>query len=109
MLWICIFGLHFLRRTGVHFAGKCSKVPAPIHRRSLGMKLYFSPGACSLSPHIVLRESGLPFDLVQVDVRAKKLKDGGDFLETNPKGQIPTLELDDGDRLTEGSAIVQYI
>ncbi len=73
------------------------------------MKLYFSPGACSLSPHIVLRESGLPFELVQVDVRAKKLKDGGDFLQTNPKGQVPTLELDDGDRLTEGSAIVQYI
>ncbi len=73
------------------------------------MKLYFSPGACSLSPHIVLRESGLPFDLVQVDVRAKKLKDGSDFLRINPKGQVPTLELDEGDRLTEGSAIVQYI
>lgn len=74
------------------------------------MKLYFSPGACSLSPHIVLRESGLPFELVQVDVRAKKLKDGGgDYFQINPKGQVPTLQLDDGDILTEGPAIVQYV
>jgi glutathione S-transferase len=73
------------------------------------MKLYFSPGACSLSPHIVLREAGLPFDLEQVDVRAKKTKAGGDFLQINPKGQVPTLELDDGEILTEGPAIVQYI
>ena len=74
------------------------------------MRLYYSPGACSLSPHIVLREAGLNFELVQVDVRAKKLKAGGeDFLKINPKGQVPVLELDDGDRLTEGPAIVQYI
>jgi glutathione S-transferase len=73
------------------------------------MKLYFSPGACSLSPHIVLREAGLPFDLEQVDVRAKKTKSGGDFLQINPKGQVPTLMLDDGEVLTEGPAIVQYI
>ena len=73
------------------------------------MKLYFSPAACSLSPHIVLREAGLPFDLVQVDVRAKKTKDGGDFLQINPKGQVPVLQLDDGTFLTEGPAIVQYI
>ena len=73
------------------------------------MKLYFSPGACSLSPHIVLRETGLPFELEQVDIRAKKTKAGADFFAINPKGQVPVLALDDGDRLTEGPAIVQYI
>lgn len=73
------------------------------------MKLYFSPGACSLSPHIVLRETGLSFELEQVDLRAKKTKNGADFLQINPKGQVPVLALDDGDRLTEGPAIVQYI
>jgi glutathione S-transferase len=73
------------------------------------MKLYYSPGACSLSPHIVLRETGSKFDLEQVNLQAKKLKSGGDFLAINPKGQVPVLELDDGDRLTEGPAIVQYI
>jgi glutathione S-transferase len=73
------------------------------------VKLYFSPGACSLSPHIVLRESGLPFELEQVNLQSKKLKSGGDFLEVNPKGQVPVLKLDNGDILTEGPAIVQYI
>ena len=73
------------------------------------MKLYYSPGACSLSPHIVLRETGSKFDLEQVNLQAKKLKSGGDYLAINPKGQVPVLELDDGDRLTEGPAIVQYI
>ena len=73
------------------------------------VKLYFSPGACSLSPHIVLRESGLPFELEQVNLQAKKLKSGGDFLEINPKGQVPVLKLDSGDILTEGPAIVQYV
>ena len=73
------------------------------------MKLYFSPGACSLSPHIVLREAEMAFDLEQVDVRTKKTKNGGDFLQINPKGQVPTLALDDGDILTEGPAIVQWI
>jgi len=73
------------------------------------VKLYFSPGACSLSPHIVLRESGLPFELEQVNLQTKKLKSGGDFLEINPKGQVPVLKLDSGDILTEGPAIVQYI
>ena len=73
------------------------------------MKLYFSPGACSLSPHIVLREAEMAFDLEQVDVRTKKTKNGGDFLQINPKGQVPTLALDDGDILTEGPAIVQCI
>lgn len=73
------------------------------------MKLYFSPGACSLSPHIALREAGLPFDLVQVDLGTKKTNDGADFTKVNPNGYVPALQLDDGDVLTEGPAIVQYI
>ena len=73
------------------------------------MKLYFSPEACSLSPHIVLRELGLPFTLVKVDGKSKKTADGGDFLAINPKGYVPVLELDNGQRLTEGPAIVQYL
>jgi len=74
------------------------------------MKLYYTPGACSLSPHIVLREAELKFDLERVDLAAKKLNEGGaDYLQVNPKGQVPVLQLDDGDRLTEGPAIVQYI
>jgi glutathione S-transferase len=72
-------------------------------------KLYYSPGACSLSPHIVLREAGLPFQLVMASTKTKKLADGSDFLAINPKGQVPLLELDDGQRLTEGPVIVQYI
>ncbi len=72
-------------------------------------KLYYSPGACSLSPHIVLRESGLPFTLVLASTKTKKLADGSDYVAINPKGQVPLLELDDGQRLTEGPAIVQYI
>ena len=55
------------------------------------MKLYYSPGACSLSPHIALLEAGLPYDLVKVDLRAKKLENGDDFLKVNPKGQVPAL------------------
>jgi glutathione S-transferase len=73
------------------------------------MKLYFSPGACSLSPHIVLREAGAKFDLEQVDLREKKTKKGDDYWQINPKGQVPLLELDDGQRLSEGPVIVQYI
>lgn len=73
------------------------------------MKLYFSPGACSLSPHIVLREAGAKFDLEQVDNKTKKTKSGADFWQINPKGYVPVLELDDGQRLTEGPAIVQYV
>ena len=73
------------------------------------MKLYFAPGACSLSPHIVLRESGLNFALEQVDNREKKTKSGQDYWTINPKGQVPVLELDNGQRLTEGPVIVQYI
>ncbi|MBI1776456.1 MAG: glutathione transferase GstA [Proteobacteria bacterium] len=73
------------------------------------MKLYYSPGACSMSPHIVLREAGLAFDLEQVDLKAKKTKAGADFKAINPKGMVPVLQLDDGQVLTEGPAIVQYL
>ena len=73
------------------------------------MKLYYAPGACSLSPHIVLRESGAKFDLEQVDNKEKKTKSGRNYWEINPKGQVPVLELDDGSRLTEGPVIVQYL
>ncbi|MGN6116436.1 MAG: glutathione transferase GstA [Nitrobacter sp.] len=73
------------------------------------MKLYYSPGACSLSPHIALLEAGLPYDLVKVDVRAKKLENGDDYLKINPKGQVPALGLDNGELLTEGPVIVQMI
>jgi glutathione S-transferase len=72
------------------------------------MKLYYSPGACSLSPNIVLREAGLPFELVKVDTKAKKTEAGEDFLAINPKGVVPVLKLDSGEVLTEGPAIVQY-
>ena len=73
------------------------------------MKLYFSPGACSFSPHIALREAGIDFTLVRVDLSAHKTSDGSDFTLINAKGYVPVLELDDGRRLTEGPAIVQYI
>jgi len=73
------------------------------------MKLYYSPGACSLSPHIALLEAGLPYDLVKVDLRAKKLENGDDFLAVNPKGQVPALALDSGELVTEGPVIIQMI
>ena len=73
------------------------------------MKLYYSPGACSLSPHIALLEADLPYDLVKVDLRAKKLENGDDYLKINPKGQVPALALDNGDLVTEGPVIVQMI
>ncbi len=73
------------------------------------MKLYYSPGACSLSPHIALREAGLPFDLVKKDLQSQTLADGSDFHVVNPKGYVPALVLDDGQVLTEGPAILQYL
>ena len=73
------------------------------------MKLYFSPGACSLASHIVLREAGVPFDLVRVDTSVHKLKDGTDYYQINPKGYVPAVGLDDGQLLTEGAALLQYL
>lgn len=74
------------------------------------MKLYFSPGACSLAPHVALREAQIPFEPVRVDLRTKQLKaDGGDFFAVNEKGFVPVLELDSGERLTEVAAILQYL
>ncbi|MEP6720162.1 MAG: glutathione transferase GstA [Variovorax sp.] len=73
------------------------------------MKLYLTPHTCALAVDIVAREAGIPLDLVWVDVRAKKLKDGGDFFAVNPKGQVPALQTDDGQVLTEGGVIIQYL
>jgi glutathione S-transferase len=73
------------------------------------MKLFFSPGTCSLHPHIALCETGLLFELVRVDTRSHKTSDGRDYYTINPKGYVPTLELDDGSMLTEGAVIDQYI
>lgn len=73
------------------------------------MKLFLTPTACSLAVDIVAREAGIPLELIWVDVRAKKLKDGGDYFAINPKGQVPTLETDAGELLTEGPVIVQYL
>ena len=73
------------------------------------MKLYFSPGACSLSPHIILQESGLPYTTEKVDLRSKQTASGADYASINPKGYVPALETDEGVLLTEGPAIVQYL
>lgn len=73
------------------------------------MKLYYSPGACSLSPHIVLHESGLSFEAIAAPTKTHKLADGTDYYTINPLGYVPLLVLDDGRQLREGPAIVQYI
>lgn len=73
------------------------------------MKLYFAPGACSMGPHIALREAGYQFDLERVDIPKKKTEHGEDFWKINPKGYVPALQLDDGQVLTEGSVILQYL
>lgn len=73
------------------------------------MRLYYSPHACSLSPHIVLRELGYDFALERVDLTSKRTETGRDFLGVNRKGYVPALELDDGAVLTEGAAIIQYL
>jgi glutathione S-transferase len=73
------------------------------------MKLYYSPGACSLAPHIVLHEAGLAFTPVLASTKTHKLADGTDYYTINPKGYVPLLELDDGQRLSEGPVITQYI
>lgn len=73
------------------------------------MKLYYATGACSLSPHIVALELGLQLTPIKTDLRKKTLENGEDFLKVSPKGQVPTLQLDNGEILTEGVAIVQYL
>jgi glutathione S-transferase len=73
------------------------------------VKLYYSPGACSLSPHIALKEAGIPHDLVKVDLKTKTLANGEDYTKINPKGQVPALALDNGELVTEGPVIVQMI
>ena len=73
------------------------------------MKLYYYPGACSLSPHIVAREAGVTLELEKVDIKTKRTESGADLLQINPKGSVPALQLDNGELLTEGPAIVQYL
>jgi glutathione S-transferase len=73
------------------------------------MKLYYTPGACSQAPHIVIHELGLPYEAVKVDLVKHTLPDGSDYRAINPKGYVPTLELDDGTRITEANVILQYL
>lgn len=73
------------------------------------MKLYYSPGACSQAPHILMHELGMSHDAVRVDLRAKTLEDGGDYLAINPKGSVPALEFGSGEVLTENAVILQYL
>src|SRR6476620_4942201 len=73
------------------------------------MKLYYSPGACSQAPHILLHEIGLDHDAARVDLKAKRLEDGSDYLQFNPKGAVPALQLDSGEVLTENAVILQYL
>ena len=84
------------------------KASEPISQENL-MKLYYSPGACSLSAHIASREAGLPVTLVKANTKTHQLDDGTDFYTISPKGYVPVLELDNGERLSEGPAIVQYL
>jgi glutathione S-transferase len=96
---------HLPRCICIHLPGSSAEAL----RGAAVMKLYFSPGACSLSPHIVLRETGATFELEQVDLKDKKTKSGKNFADVTAKDMVPVLELASGERLTEGPAIVQYI
>ena len=93
-------------RLGPADAQACLSIP---RKRLPAMKLYLTPRTCALAVDIVAREIDLALELVWVDVRAKKLKDGGDLHRINPKGQVPALETDDGQFLTEGGVIIQYL
>lgn len=73
------------------------------------MKLYYAPGACSLAPHIALREAGVPYELARVDLKKHQVEDGTDYYKVNPKGYVPFLQLDDGGSLTEAAVVLQYI
>ena len=73
------------------------------------MKLYYAPGACSMAPHIVARETGVIPELIKVDIPSKKTADGGDYWAINPKGYVPALQLDSGEVLTEVGVIIQYL
>src|SRR3954469_12907780 len=79
------------------------------HAKEDFMKLYYAPGACSLAPHIVAREAGLPIQLEKVDLKAHKTESGADFFAINPKGYVPALQLDSGDVLAEAATVVQYV
>ena len=89
--------------------GRAMRVEIDFNQEENRMKLYYSPGVCSLAPHIVAHEIGLPLQIEKVDTKAKRTESGGDFLAINPKGYVPVLELDDGQFLTEGTAISQYL
>src|SRR5262249_18383028 len=79
------------------------------HAGTVGMQLYYSPGACSLAPHIALREAKKPFELVRVDLKTRRTVHGVDFTSINPKGYVPAVDLGDGETLTEAPPILQYI
>jgi glutathione S-transferase len=77
--------------------------------KAVALKLYYAPGACSLAPHIALREAGLAFEVEKVDLKTKKTEKGSDFTQVHSKGYVPVLELENGQRLTEVAAVLQYI
>jgi glutathione S-transferase len=96
----------------LHLDGQLALTPVKSRdpgTKGMTMKLYYSPGACSLSPHIVLNEAGLPYTAEKVDLKSKKTESGADYTAVNSKGAVPALVLDGGGVLTEGAAIVQYL
>jgi glutathione S-transferase len=79
------------------------------NQESPSMKLYYAPGACSLASHILALEAGLPLELAKVDLKARKVEDGADYLAVNSKGYVPTLQLDGGESLTESAVVLQFL
>ena len=100
---------HGSARTGTIMSLADATGKPPFNRDNHAMKLYYSPGACSLSPHIALREAGLTFEAIAAPTKTHRLADGTDYYTINPLGYVPLLVLDDGTQLREGPAIVQYI